>query len=232
MTESRIVELSELATFQITDAEKLIVQLHSDVTPSQAAEMADHIEAIGFPRGQMVIAPPWSDVLIEVDSQPEPEYDGGRVNITWPAADSGGALPIQGVTVEDADTGKQILAGFKLVLGTDAGYEGDAIYADITVLVDEDGAIITGAPVPTDAYREHCEHVRAQRPDGPLTEEGAEYLDALDRGFIGRQWRTAVRRYLVAEMRIAEDGSADSVAGSVEAEYDLDTGERRVEPQE
>lgn len=109
-------------------------------------------------------------------------------------------LPIQGVTVEDADTGKQIVAAFKLVLGTDTGYEGDAIYADITVLVDEDGEIITGGPVPTDACREHSGHVRAQRPDGPLTDESAVHLDALERGFNRAKWRTAVRRYVVTQM--------------------------------
>lgn len=203
MTDVRTVELADLATVQITDAETVIVQLHADVTPSQAAEMAEHLRARGFDHGHMVIAPPWVDVLIETgDDQSEPEY-AGRVRITWPAATSSGALPIQGVTVEDADTGKQILAGFKLVLGTDTGYEGDAIYADITVLVNEDGAIITGAPVPTDAYREHCEHVHTQRPGGPLADETAVYLDALEHGYTGPKWRTAVRRYVVAEMRVA-----------------------------
>lgn len=217
MIQVRTLDPGELATFQITDTETLIVQLHEDVTPSQAAEMAEYLNGIGFPRGRMVIAPPHADILAEAsDDQPEPVY-AGRVRITWPAASSTGVLPIQGVTVEVADSGKQILAGFKLalVLGTDTGYEGDVIYADVTVLVDEDGGIITGAPVPTGAYQEHREYVRAQRPDGALTDETAEYLDALERGFTGPKWRTAVRRYEVAEMRIATAGPRPEVSTEV-----------------
>lgn len=69
---------------------------------------------------------------------------GRRVIITWPAKTTSGVLPIFSTALEDADTGEKILTGVKLslVLGTDTGFNGDIIQADITALVNADGEIL------------------------------------------------------------------------------------------
>ena len=76
--------------------------------------------------------------------KPEPVETGRRVIITWPAPTTSGVLPIYSVAVTDADSGERILPGVKLslVLGTDTGYEGDIIEAEVTALVNADGKIL------------------------------------------------------------------------------------------
>lgn len=86
--------------------------------------------------------PEASVVLTHAVLAREPIDTGRRIIITWPAKTTAGVLPIQGVTVEDADTGEQILTGVKLTLGTDTGYTGDIIEAEITALVGADGEIL------------------------------------------------------------------------------------------
>lgn len=72
---------------------------------------------------------------------PEPVETGRRVIITWPAPTTSGILPIYRVTLADADTGEQIITAVKLslTLGTDTGFEGDIIEAEVTALVNADG---------------------------------------------------------------------------------------------
>jgi hypothetical protein len=169
-------------------------------------------------------------VLVDDDcpslgEKPRPVLDAGRVIITWPAATTAGVLPLWGVRLEDADSGEPLISGFKLVLGTDTGYEGNIIEAEVTALVDEDGQILAGSgiqPVPTEEYVRHHDAAIGLTGDARL-------LDEHNASFQGSKFRTGVFRYAVAEMRIADTAS---VAGSVENEYDLDTGARRQEPEE
>lgn len=125
----------------------------------------------------------------------QPVETGRRIIITWPAKTIEGVLPLHGVTVEDADTGEQIVSGFKLTLGTDVGYTGSVIEADVTALVDEDGEILAAGaqPVVTEEYANH----RAAAPQ--------KFTDAYDEheaAFKGELFRTRVYRFAVAEMRI------------------------------
>jgi hypothetical protein len=71
----------------------------------------------------------------------------GRVIITWPAPTTAGVLNNTHVRLTDADTGEHIVSAFKLslVLGTDEGYEPALIEADVTAIVDENGAITNDA---------------------------------------------------------------------------------------
>lgn len=85
-----------------------------------------------------------TEAVLAQAAKAEPIETGRRVIITWPAPTTSGVLPIYSVTLSDADTGEQILTGVKLslVLGTDTGFEGDIIEADITALVNADGQIL------------------------------------------------------------------------------------------
>lgn len=151
--------------------------------------------AVGMRHGETCTCRPLDPVTVNVEpvlvnercpgrrqatNGPEP---AGRLVITWPAPKpTGMGLHNWGVTISDADTGEPILTAFKLsiVLGTDTAYKEAAIEADVTALVDENGNLLGNEPGSID---------RAARGDAPDEPE----------------WRTKVFRYLVAEMRVAQD---------------------------
>lgn len=85
-----------------------------------------------------------TEAVLAQAAKSKPIETGRRVIITWPAPTTSGVLPIYSVTLTDADSGEQILTGVKLslTLGTDTGFEGDIIEADVTALVDGDGQIL------------------------------------------------------------------------------------------
>jgi hypothetical protein len=126
------------------------------------------------------------------------DEDYRRVIITWPAPTTVGVLPIRGVTLTDADSGEQIVTGLKLglTLGTDTGYEGSVIEAEITALVDADGHLLPAGkqPVRVDA-------APADVAESFTPEQWAEREQAIASAPF--EFRTGVFRWLVAEMRIA-----------------------------
>jgi hypothetical protein len=132
------------------------------------------------------------------DTIEHPTHDG-RVIITWPAKTTSGVLPIYRVTLTDADTGEQIVSGLKLALtlGTDTGYDGDIIEAEVTALVDADGSLLPAGkqPVRVDA-------APTDVAESFTSEEWAERERATASAPF--DFRTGVFRFAVAEMRIAE----------------------------
>jgi hypothetical protein len=136
----------------------------------------------------------------------------GRVAITWPPPSDGTlVLGAEPVMIHDDDTGEQIIdaVAMRLAIGDESGWHGP-VMVELTRIVDADG-VPSRTVFLTEAYLAH----RAA---------GCE-----DEDFDGRKYRTGVFQYAVAEMRAA---SAASASGGVEAEYDLDTGVRREEPQD
>lgn len=87
----------------------------------------------------------------------------GRIIITWPAA-TGPVLPVWGITIADADTGRQITTVRKVVI---ADIDEDAIHADLTILCAPDGTPYLGD---TRALR--------QQEDGTIREETFRFVVA------------------------------------------------------
>lgn len=72
---------------------------------------------------------------------PKPAEVTGRIAITWPAPRfKGMALPAWKVQIHDLDTDRPILTatGMRIAIGGD-GWDSGGIYADLTLLVDDDG---------------------------------------------------------------------------------------------
>lgn len=186
---------SGLADFEhvtLRDDETLLVRMKPDTTPEQTALMAEYLDTIGLPPGRAVIVPP------TVESVTQRREAAGRVIITWPAPTPGvGILPNWGVSLHDADTGEPITAAFKLVLGTDTGYDSAPIEVEITALVDEDGEILASDKQPVRVGEPRRDQVHA------FTAEQWAAIEARQEN-TPVELRTKVFRHAVAEMRVAE----------------------------
>lgn len=140
----------------------------------------------------------------------------GRVIITWPVP-SGMVVPGWGLTVQDADTGEQLLDVTALAIahGAPEAWDSGPLCVTLTRFVNERGepsGALSPNPrrnpivLPTDAYREHVSKERAAKADLPF--EGPRFL-------------TGEFRYLIAEMRIAADPAIPTRAS-------VDRGEHTV----
>jgi hypothetical protein len=132
----------------------------------------------------------------------------GRVIITWPAS-AGGQVPGWGVTAHDADTGEHILDATSLTIshGDPGGWNGAAITVRLTRLLDANGTPVSSG-------------MNNVAP----SEEAAAYKGehgSLE-GFDGEMFRTAEFRYVVAEMRVAEDPAIPTVRSVAEGRHTID----------
>ena len=120
----------------------------------------------------------------------------GQVIITWPAAHNPPtALPIWGVAIDDADSGVRLVdvVALRLELGSKLGLENGPIEVVLTRLADTDGKPVGTASNRLAFTDEYTEWLASHVATGP---------DAL---FPGQKFRTAEFRYIVAEMRVAEE---------------------------
>lgn len=140
-----------------------------------------------------------TEAVLAQAEKSQPIETGRRVIITWPAPTTSGVLPIYSVTITDADSGEQILTGVKLslVLGTDTGFEGDIIEADITALADEDGNLLGAGKQPVRADAVQRDVAESFTPEE--WEERQRATAAAPFAF-----RTGVFRFAVAEMKVAD----------------------------
>lgn len=134
---------------------------------------------------------------------------GGRVTITWPAADTPPtALPVLGIAFTDPDTGRLLTDVTALRMNLAAAY-GTAIEAVLTRLVDTEGRPIGDmpgqAPVCTEQYAAYRAQHALDRPH-PADAFPADEFD-------GEQLRTAEFRYVVAEMLLAARAAHDGPGG-------------------
>ena len=86
------------------------------------------------------------------------DYPGGGIVIAWPkAASNGTPLVTWAVELYERETGKQILTatGMRIAIGGDS-WQSEPIYADLTLLVDENGNPAEGFPANA-AIDEHGE---------------------------------------------------------------------------
>lgn len=131
---------------------------------------------------------------------------GRRVIITW--RDGGRS---SWLAIHDADSGELIpVYGMRLFGGSPTGWDPEAPLAvDLTELVTEDGTPFRagGTPAFTPEYQAHLLKVaerRGPRRVSDLTDAEAAELDDFMASFTGAEEVTVVRRYAVAEMRVAD----------------------------
>lgn len=118
----------------------------------------------------------------------------GRVIIEWPAPRSG-VLAGWGVAIRDAATGEPITTAMSIKIGADAEHE---ITAELTQILGTDG------------------QPARQGPPDPVTGRVPDI--ALDIGEDGEP-KTAVFRYIVAEMRVAGHKTLDELKRDLLAEH-------------
>ena len=129
----------------------------------------------------------------------------GRIAITWPAAHNPpSVLGVWGITIEDLDSGEQLLdvVGLRLELGAPEGWADKVIEATLTRLAAADGKPIGAGPGSANrlALTEEYAAYREQRGLN-RTHPGDDFPED---EFEGQQYRTTELRYIVSEMRIAQ----------------------------
>lgn len=157
---TRDVDFADLADLSLTDSETLLVHLHPDTTPAQAADMHAHLAHFDFGDGRVLILPPQCEIETECV---------GRVVITWRADQSQGLRPWM-FAIHDADTGAMLttVTGLRLIADAAAGPAAHVI-AELRQFVDENGVRVEGAP---------DGHNRAHLGDGTMRTGLFRYLVA------------------------------------------------------